>query len=161
MASKALGIIVALLAGVGLGFAASGAFQDILATIRAEVVESTGAGDGASLQGSISLDAGRLEAGKHYVFDDVDGETYLYTGNGGNFTFTLVYNNTVFQFVKVKIELSDGYDAEFYLDTNNPSQTLALPGSTSIEVEVELEEITVSANATTGTYEIQVHISSP
>ncbi|MCE4613496.1 MAG: hypothetical protein F7C07_06660 [Desulfurococcales archaeon] len=155
------GIIIALLAGIGVGIAASGALQDILATIRAEIVQGEGQGGNASLAGTISLDVGSLATGTTYSFDDVSGETRLYTGSGGNFTFTLSYNQTAFQYVRVEIELSDGYDVEFYLDTNNPTQTIALPGGYNLEVEIEVKEITVSPDAPLGPQEIQVLITGP
>ncbi|MEB3859785.1 MAG: hypothetical protein LRS43_01085 [Desulfurococcales archaeon] len=162
MSKGALGIILALLAGMGIGVAASGALQDILATIQVEIVEGVNGQDGnASIAGTITLNAGTLETGKTYSFDDVEGKTTLYTGGGGNFTFTLSYNQTAFQYVRVEIELSDGYEAEFYLDSNNPSQTLSLPGGYSIEVEVKLKEITVDSNAPLGQQEIQVLITGP
>ncbi len=163
-----IGVAVALLVGAGLGLAASGVFQDTLAVIKSEIVPSTTVSNQtASLSGTITLNVGKLEAGKHYSFDDIYGETYLYTGSGGNFTFSLAYNETAFQYVKVEVEISgddhgDYYvDTEFYLDTNTPVFVITLPADIKVEIEVELKEITVSPNATLGPQEIHVLIAGP
>ncbi len=167
MNKSLIGIAVALLVGVSAGLAASGAFQDTLAVIKSEIVPGSPAAENqtASLSGTITLEVGKLEAGKHYEFDDVHGETYLYTGSGGNFTFSLIYNESAFQYVKVKIEISGDHDdeyyvdTEFYLDTSTPVYVFTLPADVKVEVEVELKEITVSPNATLGPQEIYVQIA--
>ncbi len=163
-----IGVAVALLVGAGLGLAASGAFQDTLAVIKSEIVPSTTSvsNQTASLSGTITLNVGKLEAGKHYNFDDVYGETYLYTGSGGNFTFSLTYNESAFQYVKVEVEISGDHgdyyvDTEFYLDTGTPVFVITLPADIKVEIEVELKEITVSPNATLGPQEIYVQIAGP
>lgn len=169
MNKSLLGVAVALLVGVSLGLAASGAFQDTLAVIKSNILPGSPATENqtASLSGTITLEVGELEAGKHYEFDDIYGETYLYTGSGGNFTFSLAYNETVFQYVKVKIELSGEHseehyiDTEFYLDTSTPAYVFTLPADAKVEVEVELKEIIVNPNATPGSQEIHVEIAGP
>ena len=160
-----LAILGVLLVGMLAGAAAASMYYGKVANIVAEVVAPSGGGGGGSQQGglgsTIMLNVGQLVAGQYYEFDDVKGYTWLNTGSGGSFEFTLDYNSTVFDYVRVKVDLSEGVDYEFYLDTNNPTFTVNLPANMNIEIEVELEEISVSPDASPGSYSISIDLYGP
>ena len=170
-ASK-LGVALAALAVGGiLGAAAALALLNVnIASITAQVVPSSSGGGGGSggnaTQPLITIDLGTLEAGRSYYFDDVYGEAQLYTETGGPVTFYIDFNSSVFEYVKVKVEVEyyNGYDdseeiAEFYLDSASPSYTVDLPADTYVKVKVEVERITVAADAAPGMYTILVAAS--
>ena len=171
---KNLVVIAALMVGMVLGAAGMAAYYGPIAEITAEIVAPSGGGGGGSggpgnVTGTISLNVGQLVAGQHYSFDDVEGYTWLQTGGGGSFDIVLSHNTTAFDYVRVKIEIeetsshdsSDDNYYEFYLDTNNPSYTVDLPAGKTMKIKVELEEISVSANASPGSYVISVDLFGP
>lgn len=173
---KNLAVFAALVVGMMLGAASMAAYYGPIAEIVAEVVPAPGGsqdsgGGPANLTGTISLHVGQLVVGQHYSFDDVEGYTWLDTGSGGSFDIVLSYNMSAFDYVRVKIEIEtyeDDHDSssseveyEFYLDTNNPSYTVGLPAGQKVKIMVELEEITVSANASPGSYVIAVDLFGP
>ena len=162
--------LAALVVGGILGAAGALALLNVnIASITAQIVPSSSEDSGSSTNATqplISLDLGTLEAGKSYYFDDVYGEAQLYTETGGPVTFYLDFNSSVFEYVKVEIEIEyyNGYDdsediAEFYLDSNNPSYTVELPADAQVKVKVEVERITVAADAAPGMYTIVVAAS--
>ncbi len=160
-----LALVGVLLVGMLAGAAAASMYYGRVADIVAHVVSPSGGGGGGGHQGglggTIMLNIGQLVAGQYYKFDDVEGQTWLNTGGGGVFEFTLDYNSTVFDYVRVKVELSDGVDYEFYLDANNPTFTVNLPANMNIEVKVELKEISVSPDASPGSYNISINLYGP
>ncbi len=159
--------VAALIVGGVIGAAATLALLNVnIASITAQIVPSSGGGDSVnSTQPLITIDLGTLEAGKSYYFDDVYGEAQLYTETGGPVTFYLDFNASVFEYVKVEIEIEyyNGHDdetiAEFYLDTSNPTYTVDLPADTEVKVKVDVERITVSADAAPGMYTVLVGAS--
>lgn len=172
---KNLAVVAALMVGMVLGAAGMAAYYGPIAEITAEIVAPSGGGGGGgpggpgNMTGTITMHVGQLVAGQHYSFDDVEGFTWLQTGGGGSFDIVLNHNITAFDYVRVKIEIEStrGHDSggeveyEFYLDTNNPSYTVDLPAGETVKIKVELEEISVSANASPGSYVISVDLFGP
>ncbi len=172
---KNLVVVAALMVGMVLGAAGMAAYYGPIAEITAEIVapssggSSGGSSGPANLTGTISLNVGQLVAGQYYSFDDVKGYTWLQTGSGGSFDIILSHNTTAFDYVRVKVEIegTSSHDSddetyyEFYLDTNNPSYTVNLPAGKTMKIKVELEEISVSANASPGSYVISVDLFGP
>ncbi len=167
MEKSALGMLGVLLLGVLIGGVASAALNGILADITVDIVPGTSSSssdssDSAQSTGEslVSINLGSLEAGKSYRFDDVKAYAWLNTEAGGPVTFSLEYNSTAFDYVRVEMKVYYGYDdegeVEFYLDSSNPSYTVNLPADTNAKVEVEIKQVSVSPDAQPGQYSIQV-----
>lgn len=175
MEKHVLGIIGALLLGALIGGAAAAALNGILAGISVDIVPGTSGGGGnggnstqASGQPLVTINLGSLEAGKSYRFEDAKAYAWLNTDTGGPVTFSLDYNNTVFDYVRIEINIhyngngghDDGSETKFYLDTGNPSYTVNLPANANVKVDVEVKQVSVSPGAQPGHYTIQVLYSS-
>ncbi len=159
-------VVAALIIGGILGAAAAMAALNLnIASITAEIVKpsssSSSSTNGTSL---ITLNLGKLEAGKTYKFDDLKGYAYFNSGDGGAVTFALEYNSTAFSYVKIEVEIEKAHDsskiAEFYLDSSSPSYTVNLPANTDLKIEVKVKTVSVSPDASPGVYSIYVLATS-
>ena len=169
MEKSGIGMLGVLLLGVLIGGAASAALNGILADITVDIVPGTSSGGSDSNSSTtsealVSINLGSLEAGKSYRFDDVKAYTWLDTGTGGSVTFSLAYNETAFDYIRIEVKIYYGYDDEgeidFYLDSSRPSYTVNLPADSNMRVEVEIKQVSVSPYAQPGQYSIQVLYAS-